>query len=83
MDEPTAGVGVEETDRILELTKEIKQKGISVVLITHHLEHIFEVADRVMVLRSGRYIGERRTQEINRKSLVYMMMGAHDEQVSS
>ena len=76
MDQLTAGVGVEETDRILELVKGIKEKGISVVLITHHLEHIFDVADRVMILRGGTSVGERRTQEINRQTLVYMMMGA-------
>ena len=75
MDEPTAGLGVEESQKVLELIKQLKEKGISVILISHNLEHVFCVADRIVVLRSGEIVGERLAGETNQSEVVHMMMG--------
>jgi ABC-type sugar transport system ATPase subunit len=75
MDEPTAGLGVEESQKVLELIKQLKEKGISVILISHNLEHVFCVADRIVVLRSGEVVGERLAEETNQSEVVHMMMG--------
>ncbi|MCX7668231.1 MAG: ATP-binding cassette domain-containing protein [Atribacterota bacterium] len=75
MDEPTAGLGVEESQKVLELIRELRGKGISIVLISHNLEHVFCVADRIVVLRSGAVVGERKTDETNQSEIVHLMMG--------
>lgn len=75
MDEPTAGLGVEESQKVLELIRELREKGISIILISHNLEHVFCVADRIVVLRSGEVVGERRTSETNQSEIVHLMMG--------
>ncbi|HHF09016.1 MAG TPA: sugar ABC transporter ATP-binding protein [Candidatus Atribacteria bacterium] len=75
MDEPTAGLGVEESQKILELISELRERGISIILISHNLEHVFCVADRIVVLRSGEVVGEKRTNETSQSEIVHMMMG--------
>lgn len=75
MDEPTAGLGVEESNKVLDLMLELKDKGISVILISHNLDHVFAVADRAVVLRSGESVGERKIKETTHTEIVHMMMG--------
>lgn len=58
MDEPTAAMSVEETRKVLELIRELVRQGASAIMISHRLEDVFQVADRVMVLRHGRKVGE-------------------------
>ena len=58
MDEPTAGLGVKETGRLLEILLNLKKEGHSIIFITHTLDHAFKVADRYVVLRSGKKVGE-------------------------
>src|SRR6266571_6855477 len=57
LDEPTAALGVAQTRQVLELVKRLAQQGLAVVLISHNLHDVFEVADRIAVLRLGRSIG--------------------------
>ncbi|MCP4401902.1 MAG: sugar ABC transporter ATP-binding protein, partial [bacterium] len=59
LDEPTAALGVRETGKILDMILELKRKGLSIILITHNMEHAFLVADRFFVLRAGEKVGER------------------------
>lgn len=75
MDEPTAGLGVEESKKLLDLILELKSKGISVILISHNLDHVFAVADRAVVLRSGKLMGEGKVREITRNDIIQMMLG--------
>ena len=67
LDEPTAALGVAQTRQVLELVKRLGEQGLAVVLISHNLHDVFEVADRITVLRLGRDIGvyerERTTQQ--------------------
>ena len=67
LDEPTAALGVAQTRQVLDLVKRLREQGLAVVLISHNLVDVFEVADRITVLRLGRNVGvyerARTTQE--------------------
>ncbi|OGP96086.1 MAG: hypothetical protein A2157_19055 [Deltaproteobacteria bacterium RBG_16_47_11] len=75
MDEPTAGLGAKESEKVLELIKELRDQEISIILISHNLEHVFEVADRAVVLFSGTVAGEKQMKQTSRTELVQMMLG--------
>jgi ABC-type sugar transport system ATPase subunit len=76
LDEPTAALGVHETSRILNMILELKKKGLSIIFITHNMEHAFLVADRFFVLRVGVKVGERKRGETNPEDIVRMITGA-------
>ncbi len=76
LDEPTAALGVRESQRVLDLIKSLKEKNISIIIISHNLQHVFSVADRVMVLRRGRNAGERMIRETDGDEVVKMITGA-------
>ena len=57
MDEPMAALGVEEGRRVLELVRNMKNRGISIIVISHNLEHVFQLADRIAVMKNGRLVG--------------------------
>jgi len=75
MDEPTAGLGVKESNELFNIVKELKNKGISVVLVSHNLQHVFLAADRAVVLRSGVVAGEKMIAETNTVELIQLMVG--------
>lgn len=75
MDEPTAGLGVVEAAKILDLIFEMKRQGITIIFISHNLDHVFQVADRIVVLMSGEKAGEIKRKDFNREAVVKMMMG--------
>jgi simple sugar transport system ATP-binding protein len=79
MDEPTAALGVVQTARTLELVRRIRDTGIAVVLISHNMRDVIEVADTVEVLRLGRRIASMRNQGLSVQDLVGAMTGALDE----
>jgi fructose transport system ATP-binding protein len=54
MDEPTAALGVKESRRVLELILDVRRRGLAVVLISHNMPHVFEIADRIHIHRLGR-----------------------------
>lgn len=76
MDEPTGALGVKETGKILNMILELKKKGLSIILITHNIEHAFLVADRFFVLRVGKKVGEKKKEETNAEEIVKMITGA-------
>ena len=75
MDEPTAPLTVSEVDSMFEIVRQLKEKGVTVIYISHRLEEIFRIADQVSVLRDGRYIATRQTAATNRKELITLMVG--------
>jgi len=75
MDEPTAGLGVKESNELLKIIKGLKKTNKAVVLVTHNLDHAFSVADRFVVLRGGLKVGEKFIKETNKMHLVRMMVG--------
>ena len=75
MDEPTSSLTLSETRRLLEIIRELKTQDVSVIYITHHLDEVEEIADRVAILRDGRNVGMLSRQEISRDRMVKMMVG--------
>jgi D-xylose transport system ATP-binding protein len=76
LDEPTAALGVAQTHEVLELVKRLRDEGQGVVIISHNLADVFEVADRITVLRLGRYVGTYDAKRVGREQLVALMTGA-------
>jgi ABC-type sugar transport system ATPase subunit len=76
MDEPTAALGVEGQRKVLQLIDDLREQGSSVVVISHNLEHVFSVADRIVVLRGGQLVGTRRKHEATPEEIVQMIVGA-------
>ena len=75
MDEPTAPLTVNEVETLFRIIKDLKQKGVTIIYISHRLEELFEIADRVTVMRDGCYIDTKDISEINRQQLIAMMAG--------
>ena len=75
LDEPTAALGVEEAHHVLQIVRELKNKGASIIIITHNMEHAFSVADRFLVIRLGSVVGVRRKSETNIDEIVKMITG--------
>src|SRR6266567_5414428 len=76
MDEPTAALGVPEQLKVLELIRTLRKRGVPVILISHNMQDVFAVADRVIVMRRGSKAGERRISETNENEVVGLMVGA-------
>ncbi|SVA51177.1 uncharacterized protein METZ01_LOCUS104031 [marine metagenome] len=75
MDEPTAALSPSEVERLLEVVGELKAQGIGIIYISHRLNEIFEIADRVTVLRDGGHVGTKPIGEFTRDSMIKMMVG--------
>ena len=76
LDEPTAALGVAQTKEVLDLVRRLRDEGHGVVIISHNLEDVFQVADRITVLRLGRYVGTYDAAKVGREQLVALMTGA-------
>jgi len=76
MDEPTAALGVKESRRVLELMLDVKRRGLPIVLISHNMPHVFEVADRIHIHRLGRRIAVINPKDFSMSDAVAMMTGA-------
>ncbi len=79
MDEPTASLSVSAIEKVLELIKQLKEHQVSVIIISHRLEDILSVSNRVMVLRLGRRVGDMQNMGITKDDLVAYMVGARDD----
>jgi ABC-type sugar transport system ATPase subunit len=75
MDEPTAALGVRESRGVLELIKRVREHGIAVVLVSHNMPHVFEVTDRIFVMRHGRRAGEVRTESAHMNEVLGLITG--------
>ena len=75
LDEPTSALGARESANVLKLIRDATEEGISVILISHNMEHVMEVADRAVVLRQGRYVGEETPSQETHEKLVSMIVG--------
>ena len=81
LDEPTAALGVRETRNVLRLVKRLPEQGISVILISHNLDQVMEVADRAVVMRRGEKVGEAAPDAENHDRIVRMIVGARSMSV--
>jgi ribose transport system ATP-binding protein len=75
MDEPTAALSDRETERLFEVIRKLRNDGIAIIYISHRMEEVYALADRVSVLRDGEYIGSLNRDEISPERLVQMMVG--------
>jgi D-xylose transport system ATP-binding protein len=76
LDEPTAALGVAQTEQVLQLIKRLRERGLGVVVISHNLENVFAVADRIFVLRLGRQAGIFDVSDTTREAIVAAITGA-------
>jgi ABC-type sugar transport system ATPase subunit len=76
MDEPTAALGVKESLVVLDLMRRLRERGIAVLVISHNLEHVFAVADRICVLRRGENAGTVRAADTQPDDVVRLIVGA-------
>jgi fructose transport system ATP-binding protein len=76
MDEPTAALGVKESNMVLDLIRRVRERGLPVILISHNMPHVFEVADRIHIQRLGRRAALVKTSEIKMPDAVAIMTGA-------
>ena len=74
MDEPTAALGPEETQRVSELVRRLASAGLGIFLVSHDLHDVFDLADRVAVMKNGRLVGTRATAETSREELLGMII---------
>jgi ABC-type sugar transport system ATPase subunit len=78
LDEPTAALGMRESARVLDLVRRLKDDGVAVILISHSMDHVMAVADRALVLRRGRAVGQAVPSVENHGQLVAWIVGAAD-----
>jgi fructose transport system ATP-binding protein len=76
MDEPTAALGVKETGQVLELIKRVRDRGLPVILISHDMPHVFELADRIHIMRLGKRVAVVTPQSHSMPEAVAIMTGA-------
>ncbi|GLQ55661.1 sugar ABC transporter ATP-binding protein [Devosia nitrariae] len=76
MDEPTAALGVKESRRVLELILDVKRRGLPIVLISHNMPHVFEVADRIHIHRLGKRLAVINPKDFTMSDAVAIMTGA-------
>jgi ribose transport system ATP-binding protein len=81
MDEPSAPLSVSEVECMFEIIRQLKQKGVTVIYISHRLEEVFRISDRVTVLRDGSYVATRLTKDTSRKELINLMVGRELKEV--
>lgn len=75
MDEPTASLTSTEVQLLNDLISRLKGKGLAIIFISHRLAEVFEVAEKITVLKDGRYVGTVKTKEVTPEDIVYMMVG--------
>jgi len=76
MDEPTAALGVAEQRKVLMLVRTLRDQGVPVIIISHNMQDIFAVADRIVIMRRGNIVGERKAAEATVDEVVSLMVGA-------
>ena len=75
MDEPSAPLTTNEVEAMMNIVRTLKKEGVTIIYISHRLEEVFEIADRVSVLRDGEYIGTKNIEDTNKDDLIKMMVG--------
>ncbi len=78
MDEPTAALAVAEVQAVLRLINGVSAQGVSVILITHRLQDLFVVCNRIMVMYEGQKVGERRIEQTNLEEIVRLIVGGNE-----
>lgn len=83
MDEPTSSLDSEETEHLFKTIRELKEKGVAIIYISHRMDEIFEICDCVSVFRDGTYVSSRSMEGVTRDELISMMDGPGSEKCIS
>ena len=83
LDEPTASLDAREVELLFDILRDLKRQGIAIVFITHFIDQVYAIADRISILRNGRLIGTAATGELPRLRLIALMIGRELEQVEA
>ena len=75
MDEPTAALGIQETKKVEEIIKNLKERNIPVIIISHNLRQVFDLVDKIAVFRQGRIIDVVKTSEVTGNDVVALITG--------
>src|SRR6201997_4600535 len=75
MDEPTAALSDRETDRLFDVVRQLRSEGLAIIYISHRMAEVYELADRLSVLRDGEYVGELKRAEFSAEKVIEMMVG--------
>ena len=75
LDEPTSSLSLQEAARLFERLEQLKKQGLAILYVSHHLEEVFQISDRVAVLRDGKLVGVRPTRELDDHTVIRMMVG--------
>jgi len=75
LDEPTSALSTAEIDKLFGIVRRLKEKGLTIIFISHKLDEIFEIADRITILRDGEYIGTKNIKDTDKAELIRMMVG--------
>jgi ribose transport system ATP-binding protein len=79
LDEPTASLPRQEVERLFSVLRELKSRGTSMIYVSHRLDEVYAISDRLVVLRDGKLVAERRTAEVEPEELIYMIIGRPPE----
>ena len=79
LDEPTAALGVAETAKVEQLVASLKERNLAILMISHSLDQVFRLSDRICVLRRGEQIGVRKTAETGKNEIIAMITGVHTQ----
>ncbi|MDX1341639.1 MAG: sugar ABC transporter ATP-binding protein [Reinekea sp.] len=83
LDEPTASLDAKEVQRLFELMRQLKSQGISIIFVTHFLDQVYEITDRITVLRNGCFIGTYTTKKLPQSELIHAMVGKSLDELTS
>jgi ribose transport system ATP-binding protein len=83
LDEPTSSLSLQEAARLFERLNQLKAQGMAIIYVSHHLEEVFEISDRVAVLRDGKLVGVRPTKELDEHQVISMMVGRELEAMTA
>jgi len=83
LDEPTSSLDEQEVEKLFSLMRDLKSRGVGIIFITHFLEQVYEICDRITVLRNGELVGEYEIKDLPRVQLISKMMGKDLEDVST
>jgi ABC-type sugar transport system ATPase subunit len=75
MDEPTSALSISETAKVLDYVRQLKEKGIAVIMISHRVQHVFQVSDRIMVLRHGEKVMDSALSDTTEEQVIRKIIG--------
>lgn len=83
LDEPTASLDAREVQMLFQVMRSLTAQGIAIILITHFLDQVYQISDRITVLRNGEKVGEHRTQELPKRQLILLMLGREFAEIAA